>query len=220
MQALDDFVARARSQNERHHATHISSLQGLASDVNESYSSIGEHFTTTYDRVRDIGNHVSEHSKALQATLPPLTQNIQQPLADLRSSIADASLREYVPTGETPQKMQYHFPTTLPRTEPHDKLLNKLFHTASAPSNPPPSPSKSIIYTDTPNLEIIPPSGALPLPPPPPSSSSEDPPKPTFSSSGLREIDLNISSNIPNRHSDPGSITTKPAAESIKANDM
>ncbi|KAI4176041.1 MAG: hypothetical protein LQ343_001323 [Gyalolechia ehrenbergii] len=214
MQALDDFVARARSQNERHHATHISSLQSLASNVNESYSSIGEHFTSTYDRVKDIGNNISKQSKALQDTLPPLTQNIQQPLADLRSSITNAPLREYVPTGETPQRTQYYFPTTLPRTETHDKLLNKLFHASSAVPNPPPSPSKSIIYTDTPNTEN-PHSGA----PPPPPSSSEDPPKPTSSSLGLREIDLNISSNVPNRHSDPSPIATKPAVDSIKAND-
>ncbi|KAL8933738.1 MAG: hypothetical protein Q9216_006230, partial [Gyalolechia sp. 2 TL-2023] len=238
MQALDDFVARARSQNERHHATHISSLQGLASTVNESYSSIGEHFTSTYDRVKNIGNSVSEQSKALQDTLPPLTQNVQQPLADLRFSITNAPLKEYVPTGETPQKTQYHFPTTLPRTEPHDKLLNKLFHTTSSSSSssgaphPPPSPSKSIIYTDTPSTENPASSAALLLQPPPSSSSqhsSEDPPKQTSSSSsssGLREINPNISSNVPppNRHSDPttGIITTstKPAAtaaiESIK----
>ncbi|KAI4178142.1 MAG: hypothetical protein L6R41_008524 [Letrouitia leprolyta] len=212
MQALDDFVARARSQNEHHHATHISSLQNLALTVNDSYSSIGEHFTSTYDRVKDIGNNISEQSTALQNTLPPLKSNIQQPLADLRSSIANAPLREYVPTGETPQKTQYQFPTTLPRTEPHEKLLNKLFHASSstaAINNGPPSPSKSIIYTDTPDTSI---------PASDPASSQAEPPKPSsFNHNiGLREIPLNISSNI--RHSEP---LTKPTSEVIKgANDM
>ncbi|KAL8719974.1 MAG: hypothetical protein Q9225_003090 [Loekoesia sp. 1 TL-2023] len=204
MQALDDFVTRARSENERHHATHIASLQGLASTVNESYSSIGEHFTSSYGRVKDIGNGISEQSKALQDTLPPLGENIQQPLSALRSAVTNAPLKEYVPTGETPQKTQYNFPTTLPRTEPHDKLLSKLFHSNPTPSSTsiPPSPSKSIVYTDAPTIEDL------------PSATNQ-----STSTSGLREIDLNISSNVPNRHSDPSSITTKPAVEPIKGND-
>ncbi|KAL8829421.1 MAG: hypothetical protein Q9170_006174 [Blastenia crenularia] len=203
MQALDDFVTRARSQNELHHTTHISSLEGLASTVNESYSSIGEHFTSTYNRVKDIGEDISEQSKALQDTLPPLNESIQQPLSDLRSTITNAALKEYTPTGETPQKIQYQFPTTLPRTEPHEKLLNKLFHsypTSSSQAHPPSSPNKSLVYTDTPDPEAPPPSMSL----------SEDPIK---STSGLREIDLNVSNN---RHGDPSSITTKPTTESNK----
>ncbi|KAL9597025.1 MAG: hypothetical protein Q9219_005400 [cf. Caloplaca sp. 3 TL-2023] len=213
MQALDDFVTRARSQNDRHHATHLSSLQGLASTVNESYSSIGEHFTSSYDRVKGIGDGISEQSKALQDTLPPLAETIQQPLSNLRSTIANAPLREYTPTGETPSKTQYQYPTTLPRTEPHDKLLNKLLHSNlnhSSTPNPPPSPTKSIVYTDTPD-----PNAPTSTP-----SSSEIDPKPT-TTTGLREIDLNISGT---RHSDPAStataIATKPATiQSLKAAD-
>ncbi|KAL8915835.1 MAG: hypothetical protein Q9172_006621 [Xanthocarpia lactea] len=132
MQALDDFVTRARSQNDRHHSTHVSSLQSLASTVNDSYSSISDHFTSSYDRVRDMGNDISEQSKALQDALPPLTEAIQQPLSNLRSAITNAPLKEYIPSGETPQKTQYRFPTTLPRTEPHDKLLTKHQHPPNA----------------------------------------------------------------------------------------
>ncbi|KAL8921701.1 MAG: hypothetical protein Q9208_005630 [Pyrenodesmia sp. 3 TL-2023] len=211
MQALDDFVTRARSQNERHHATHVSSLQSLSSTVNESYSSIGEHFTSTYDRVKNIGHGISEQSKALQDTLAPLTQNVQQPLSDLRSSIANAPLKEYVPTGETPQKTQYNFPTTLPRTEPHEKLISNHFASSStslSTRNLPPSPSKSIVYNDSPA------SGGLTTAPP-----SDESSRPA-TATGLREISLNISSNAPNRHSDLNSITTKPAAEVPKVHDV
>ena len=136
MQALDDFVTRARSQNERHHSSHITSLQGLASTVHQSYSSIGDHFVSTYDRVRDIGADVSTHSTALSASLPPLASTIQQPLADLRANIANAPLKEYVPTGETPRKTQYQYPTTLPRTESHDNLLGKPAAPSSSSSPP------------------------------------------------------------------------------------
>lgn len=211
MQALDDFVTRARSQNERHHARHVSSLQSLSSNVNESYSSIGEHFTSTYNRVKNIGNGISEQSKALQNTLAPLPHNVQQPLSDLRSSIANAPLKEYVPTGETPQKIQYNFPTTLPRTEPHEKLISNLFSSSStslSARNLPPSPSKSIVYNDS--------SASDGLTTAPPSDESSRP----ATATGLREISLNISSNVPNRHSDLNSITTKPAAEVPKVHDV
>ncbi|KAL8957815.1 MAG: hypothetical protein Q9193_005007 [Seirophora villosa] len=211
MQALDDFVKRARSQNERHHATHVSSLQSLASTVNGSYSSIGDHFASTYDRVKNIGCGISEQSRSLQDSLPPLAEKIQQPLSELRSSVANTTLKEYTPTGETPQKTQYRFPATLPRTEPHEKLLNKLSPssttTFSAPALPP-SPSKSIVYTDTPSQEES--SSLIP---------SNETSRPS-TASGLREVSLNISSNAISRHSDPNSLTAKPAVDMIKMNDV
>ncbi|KAL8894028.1 MAG: hypothetical protein Q9192_004694, partial [Flavoplaca navasiana] len=190
MQALDDFVTRARSQNERHHSTHVSSLQSLASTVNDSYSSIGDHFTASYNRVQNIGKDISERSNALQDTLPPLTETVQQPLSSLRSIITSAPLKEYVPTGETPQKTQYRFPTTLPRTEPHDKLLSKTFPASSNNSSttslvPLPSPNKSIIYTDVQETTPTDPSITAPAP------ATSTPSKTT----GLRELDMNITNN-------------------------
>ncbi|KAL8777445.1 MAG: hypothetical protein Q9213_007859, partial [Squamulea squamosa] len=200
MQALDDFVTRARLQNERHHVTHVSSLRSLASTVNDSYSSIGDHFSSSYDRVRDIGSSISEQSTALQDTLPPLTETVQQPLSNLRSAITNAPLKEYVPTGETPQKTQYHFPTTLPRTELHEKLLAKTFPTSNNSSTssliPPPSPSKSFIYTDAPDTSTDPPAASTP----------------SKTTAGLREIDMNITNNSASRHSEP-SMATKPTAD-------
>lgn len=177
MQSLDDFVSRARSQNEQHHKTHVQSLQGLASTVSQSYSNIGDHFVSTYDRVRDIGNDVATQSTAVQATLPPLSLSIQQPLADLRSAIANTPLREYVSTGETPQRRQYRYPTTLPQTESHNKLLGR-----GQPS-PKKSPTKAPIYADAPGANA----------PPPPSPTKD----------GLREISLNVAGSLSRNHSDP-----------------
>lgn len=207
MQALDDFVTRARSQNERHHSTHVSSLRSLALTVNDSYSSIGDHFSSSYDRVRDVGNDISVQSKALEDALPPLAETVQQPLSSLRSTITNAPLKEYVPTGETPQKINYRFPTTLPRTEPHDKVLTKLFpakdnNSTTASLIPPPSPCKSIVYTDTPTT-----STGSPTKTPTPSKATT-----MASGIGLREIDMNITNNTSARHSDP-SLLGKPAAD-------
>ena len=192
MQALDDFVTRARKQNEHHHKTHVGSLEGLASTVRQSYSSIGDHFVSTYDRVRHIGQDISTQSKALQASLPALSLATQQPLADLRSNITGAPLKEYSPTGETPRKTQYQYPTTLPRTGSHDKLLGK--KTPAPPSSPPRSPSKSLVYTDDPAIgEDLPPSSTSP--------SKES------NIVGLREISLNVNASLIRNHSDSSAPT-------------
>lgn len=204
MQALDDFVTRARSQNERHHSRHITSLQGLASTVHQSYFSIGDHIISTYDRVREIGTDVSTHSTTLSASLPPLASTVQQPLADLRTAVTTAPLKEYVPTGETPRKTQYQYPTTLPHTEPHDQILGK-----PAPSSPPhnntnsiqspnKSPSKSIVYTDAPSVTGIPPT----------SSPSKD-----LNPPSLREISLNVGASLKRDHQGSTTTTTTTASK-------
>lgn len=191
MQALDDFVTRARSQNERHHESHVASLQGMAATVRQSYTSIGEHFVSTYDRVRDLGSDMTERNSAIQASIPPLSSNIRQPLSELRASIANAPLREYIPTGDTPQKTTYQYPTTLPQTAPHEKLLARLNRPTPALSETTanlPSPSKAMIYTDMalPEDEV-----ALLYP----QSSGDSEPKPT--SAGLREINVNVNAALP-----------------------
>ena len=177
MQSLDDFVIRARSENDQHHNTHVQSLQGLASNVSQSYSSIGDHFTSTYDRVREIGNDIAIQSTAAQANLAPLSASIQQPLADIRSAMANATPKEYVSTGETPGRKQYLYPTILPHTESHAKLLGR-----NQPS-PRQSPTKAVIYAD-----------ALGTDAPPPPSPTKD---------GLREISLNVPSALCRNNSDP-----------------
>ncbi|KAL8823156.1 MAG: hypothetical protein Q9191_006120, partial [Dirinaria sp. TL-2023a] len=194
MQALDDFVTRARSQNERHHETHIQSLQSLASTVNQSYSSIGEHFLSTFDRVRDLGSDMSSQTTSIRASLPHLSATIQQPLTELRTAVTNADLKEYCPTGETPQKTQYHYSTTLPRTESHEKLLIK--HSLRQPPSSSTSPTKSLVYTD-----------AIPTTASAPASPVKDPARPT---SGLRELDMNVAlgSSSVARHSDPALAAT------------
>ncbi|KAI0474038.1 kinesin-domain-containing protein [Xylariaceae sp. FL0804] len=137
MTSLDDFVTRARSQNAHHHEQHGKSLQGLSSTVEASYSKIGDHFKTTYSRVEELGSDMDADSKTAQDALEPLSGTICQPLADLRQDIASTALREYQPTGDTPQKTSYEYPTELPRTAAHESLIAKLNGQASA------SPSKA-----------------------------------------------------------------------------
>jgi kinesin family protein 11 len=177
MQALDDFVTRARSQNAQHHDSHTKSLEGLSGTVISSYSNIGSHFTSTYERVRDLGDDMSMKATSLQESLTPLESILRQPLAELRSNISSTLLQEYQPTGETPQKIQYQYPTNLPRTEAHATLLAALRRPLST------SPTKTmipVVFNDNDSR-----AGGTEVTPP----STETERKPT---GGLREIDVNI----------------------------
>lgn len=218
MQALDEFVTRARSQNGLHHETHVQSLNNLSSIVRQSYSNIGDHFETTSADVRSFADEVSNHSNALRSAIPPLEDDIRKPLAELGSNMQRASMTEYSVTGQTPQKTNYDFSPTLPRTQPHGDLLAKLRHNTSGPNletlseslpddeaEKPISPSKTTVYNDAiatiqedQDMEEVPPPRFLStLQRQPPLHSSHTHPllsptrKPT-STSGLREVDVNL----------------------------
>lgn len=196
MRDLDDFVTRARAENSEHHKQHATSVEALSSTVEESFSNISHHFVETYDRVRDMGEEMDTAAKTLQATLPPLEENICRPLSDLRDDIINTVLREYEPTGETPQKLKYEYPTSLPRTDPHEVLLAGL-----QDDLPPPTPSKpsdsatpvTTVPTIFNDLDMLPPltttrSGS----PPPTSLPTLQPQHRNPLNMSLREVNPNL----------------------------
>jgi kinesin family protein 11 len=198
MRALDDFVSRARSQNAQHHNSHAQTLQNLSSTVNSSYSNIGSHFTSTYERVRDLGEEVSTKIATIQEALAPLDLVFRQPLSTLRENIMSTQILDYQPTGETPQKVQYTYPTELPRTAAHEILLSALRRPSSS-SDRGRSPSKSttsmvpVIFNDaqsTSQLREF--SASVPAGSSRPGDAEQRPT--TSGSTGLREVDINITS--------------------------
>lgn len=178
MKALDDFVTRARSQNSQHHDSHAASLQGLSNTVKSSYSNIGSHFTFTYERVRDLGNEMSTQTASLQESLAPLDSVLRQPLAELRENISRTTIQEYRPTGETPQKIQYQYPTELPRTEAHETILATLHRPTSSSSPSKHTTMIPVVFNDGPGDEVA--------------THSEFHERGRRRTGGLREIDANI----------------------------
>jgi len=179
MQALDDFVTRAQSQNGERHDSYIASFEGLSKAVKSSYFNIGSHFNSSYQRIRHLGDEMSTKTSSLQESLTPLDSILRQPLAELRSNISSTILQEYRPTGETPQKMQYQYTMELPRTESRDTLLAALRRPTTA------SPTKSMIPVIFNDAQSIRSDEVIVLTP-----STDGEYKPT---GGLREINVNIS---------------------------
>ncbi|KAI3324531.1 kinesin-domain-containing protein, partial [Xylariaceae sp. AK1471] len=140
MTSLDDFVTRARSQNAHHDDQHTKSLHSLSSTVEESYVNIGSHFKTTCCRVEEFGSEMDTDVRTAEEALEPLLTNACQPLAHLREDISSTVIQEYRPTGDTPQKLTYEYPTELPRTQAHASLIAKF--------NGEQSPSKAAVFVD------------------------------------------------------------------------
>ena len=200
MEALDDFVSRARSQNELHHETHIELFKGLVSGTKASYRDVGDKYALGDERIRDLDTVVSNKVASLQDSHGVLTASVQRPLLALTDAVKNSTMKEYVPTGETPQKTNYVFPSVLPRTDSRDKIRAGIsgprLSTNSSSSPLVASPTKPPIYTDSPSTDRIP-SQLV-------SSEGEVTKTGIGTTTGLRELDINVTANtISTRHSDP-----------------
>ncbi|KAF2738438.1 kinesin-domain-containing protein [Polyplosphaeria fusca] len=150
LHSLDDIVTRVREQNNAHHAAHTTSLGALSNTVQSSYSSIDEHLSTSFHRVQALESDMSAQATMLKDTLPALSEEatIRAPLRELRDEIVNQSLMEYNATGQTPAKIAYTIPSTLPRTETHEHLLSQ-FRDGPVPSDSTRSPTKGLVFHDT-----------------------------------------------------------------------
>ncbi len=134
MQDMDAFVARACSQNAKHLAQQSESIVKLVTTAKASLSKTSNHLRNASDHVRDLGQSMEMDVEKLHDSLEPLADDVCQPLNDLRRDVATAELREYEPTGETPQKVQYRYPTDIPRTDAHEVLIAGMAADALTPS--------------------------------------------------------------------------------------
>lgn len=195
MTDLDDFVARARSENAQHHDQHSEAVAELSSTVGASFSNISSHYKGTFSRVQDLGTDMDANVERLQGGLEPLDDTVCQPLGKLRKDISATDIREYEPTGETPEKVQYQYPTKLPQTASYDAIIAGMRDGADAqtPSRPTPSPSKR---TPAPQPQVFNDLDS--------SEQARSPTRPTSSDSGtvrnplatsLREVNANLTSN-------------------------
>ncbi|WPJ58948.1 hypothetical protein SMAC4_00205 [Sordaria macrospora] len=150
MQDLDNFVSRARSENSAHHEQHAVSMENLTSTVEKSFINIADHFGERFDRIRDLSGEMDNDAKTLRESLEPLDESLRQPLACLREDIQSTKMREYEPTGDTPEKKRYEYPTDLPRTAGHESLIAGMQDKPS--TTPTTSPAKrattTAVYSD------------------------------------------------------------------------
>lgn len=205
MTALDEFVTRARRQNGRHHDSRCESLAELGAKVRGTLEKFGDTFQSTSTCLDNHHTASQERIVSLQSSLSPLSQSIRAPLRELEANLESNAPVEYVASGETPQKKDWTYPASLPRTESHEMLLNKLRGVSSTRSDAAPSPRKLL----SPRKLGSPRKGSSPSKLPSPSRtrvfvdscsdsmhSCTQPPSNYLtvleSKTGLREVDMNV----------------------------
>lgn len=192
MKDLDDFVTHARSHNSQHHAQHDESLQQLSTTVETSFGNISADSKATYKRVKDLGDAMDADTMKLREHLDPIEEDFRQPLATLREDISSTILREYEPTGDTPARIQYQYPTELPRTAAHQTLIG------SVPDVPSPSKATQPIFNDFDT-----------------SDRARSPSRPTSSGLGLERNPLSMSLREVNPNLTTGSLMFDPSASTM-----
>ncbi|KAK2068199.1 hypothetical protein P8C59_002856 [Phyllachora maydis] len=123
MRDMDDLLARARTHNASHHDQTSLAITALSGQVEATMADASGRLHATGDGMQDLSVAVEAETSRLKEALDPLDATLVRPLATLRDDIKSTVLREYEPTGDTPQKTEYAYPTTLPRTAAHEALL-------------------------------------------------------------------------------------------------
>ena len=188
MEALDDFVAKARSQNGRYHEMHLKNLDDMAVGVRGSYSTMHEQLDGLSGRVELLQEGTAEQKDILNESTAPLSDEVRRPLSELRANVQSRPIKEYTVTGATPKKRKYEYTSTLPHTEAHDALVSRLRNSkelstlpfngeqiSPTGSTPTASPSKQYVYNDADEVGTEPPTSVI-----------------TASNTGLREVDANV----------------------------
>ncbi|WEW59629.1 Kinesin- motor protein [Emydomyces testavorans] len=192
MRALDEFVTRARSENDEYYELNLQTVRDFASNIREAHDGNHDHLNQLHSGVEEFLSTIESDHQNMGDLVSNLTTDVLEPLSKLQSNIQDTQMVKYSPTGSTPEKVQYDCSVTLPQTESHDNLIRRLKGVKSPVKSPikrapvapdpltspigsrPSSPSKGLVYQDEDGL-------------------AQSPSKPSSTSSGLREIDINIS---------------------------
>ena len=177
MQALDRFVSKAHTHNDSCHDSRVAALDKVVTAVHSTHTQTKAWLDTDRRRLEALETEIVSPQGFLEGALKGLEESICAPLVNLRETALAAQLQEYRTTGETPQKVEYSYPLSLPRTEPHEQLLGR---TASVIDELPDllegplSPSKAAVFTD-----------GLPAP------AADTPARPATTDGSLREITTN-----------------------------
>ncbi|KAL1837834.1 hypothetical protein VTJ49DRAFT_3362 [Mycothermus thermophilus] len=138
MQDLDGFVTRAKAHNASDRIRNAKFVDSLGSTVDQCFAGVSDHLDNSFSRVHDFRRDVGASTEHLAESLAPLHHDACSPLASLRNEVLSTALHEYEPTGATPDRVRYDYPTHLPRTAAHETLLAAMREAEAAPASPSP----------------------------------------------------------------------------------
>ncbi|KAI5300514.1 kinesin motor protein cin8, partial [Ascosphaera atra] len=132
MAALDEYVTRARSTNDGHHAERIERLDRLTSGIKQSFEDIRKMLSDFKQHTESFSGDVSQCTDGLKAPVEYVTREVRLRLRGMKEGIERAVMQEYQATGKTPVKRAGDgmwdslTPGMLPKTGAKTELLAKV----------------------------------------------------------------------------------------------
>jgi kinesin family member 11 len=175
MSALDEFVTRARTQNEQSHQQHLDSMRQYHTEVTQLQSDITSSIDQRTAGLQTYHAETTSNTNSLSETVTTFTAEAEEALQTMRTHVQETSLTDYTPTGQTPQKRDWSYPKDLPSTAPHATIIARsrglpdpVMPESKTPGRSPRksprkaspnkpircSPTKGKVYTDTTDGEL------------------------------------------------------------------
>lgn len=121
---LDHAVANARSMNDKYHNISMESINKIVDGGQQFVNK----FLSLIDTLRNEMGPFEETSELAAQNIDVVESFsfiTQERLSQLRNRVESAPLKECLPTGQTPRKRKYTFPTTLPSTGSAEDVLTR-----------------------------------------------------------------------------------------------
>jgi kinesin family member 11 len=199
MAAWDEFVTRARSQNDTSHEEHKAGLLQLQLQVVQNQTDLTSALSERQTAIKTFHEDETHHAAEYSEQLGDFDRHIRSGLDALAEDVNEAMPQDYVPTGETPQKRTWTYPSELPATAAHESIIARrrglpdptIESTARTPGRSPKkgsprkspnksSPIKTKVYADkTEKIQIKDLNLTEPL-----------------NMKSLKEVDINVAGNV------------------------
>ncbi|KAI4289398.1 MAG: hypothetical protein L6R35_001334 [Caloplaca aegaea] len=115
MSTLDEFVMRVRDQNDKSHEQHISRLLQFQFETTQLQADLGRAIEEQETGLQSL----EDDSKFAVTALPECTSSfctdVEEGIATIQEQVRSTSPKDYVPTGETPQKKSGVIPQISPQ---------------------------------------------------------------------------------------------------------
>ncbi|KPI45827.1 Kinesin-like protein bimC [Cyphellophora attinorum] len=123
MSALDEFVTRARTQNEQSHQQHLDSMRQYHTEVTQLQSDVTSSIEQRTSGLQTYHAETIANTTSLSETVTTFSAEAEEALKTMRTHVQETSLTDYTPTGQTPQKRDWSYPKELPSTAPHTTVI-------------------------------------------------------------------------------------------------
>ncbi len=123
MSALDEFVTKARSHNDDGHNKHLAGLLELQLQLAQMQTDLVETIGERQTKLKTFNHSEQFHSTELSGSISELDQHVRSSLDALSTDLRETRPKDYVSTGETPQRKEWQYPRVLPQTAAHESIV-------------------------------------------------------------------------------------------------